>query len=73
MGSRHCSSRALAPLLVSGHDCSAQTTHKDQEKAFAVDALEALQRQCPMSMAVTLRHYSQVHQAVQAGVCWPLT
>ena len=32
-----------------------------------MDALEALQRQCPMSMAVTLRHYSQVHQAVQSG------
>ena len=32
-----------------------------------MEALESLQRQCPMGIAVTLRHYSEVHQAVQIG------
>ena len=45
----------------------AQSTEREKEKTFAVEALELLQRQCPMSMAVTLRHYSEVHQAAQAG------
>ena len=45
----------------------AQSTSREREKVFAVEALEALQRQCPMSMAVTLRHYSQVLQAVREG------
>ena len=45
----------------------AQSSSREREKAFAVEALESLQRQCPMSMAVTLRHYSEVYQAAQAG------
>ena len=45
----------------------AQSSSREQEKSFAVEALESLQRQCPMSMAVTLRHYSEVYQAAQAG------
>lgn len=45
----------------------AQSTSREGEKAFAVEALEGLQRQCPMSLAVTLRHYSQVYQAAKAG------
>ena len=68
VASRHRTSRASGLLLVLGCGRCAQSTPKEHEKTFAVDALEALQRQCPMSMAVTLRHYSQVHQAVQAGV-----
>lgn len=49
----------------------AQTSSREQEKSFAVEALESLQRQCPMSMAVTLRHYSEVYQAAQAGAIAP--
>ena len=45
----------------------AQSSSREREKAFAVESLESLQRQCPMSMAVTLRHYSEVYQAAQAG------
>lgn len=45
----------------------AQSTEREKEKTFAVEALESLQRQCPTSMAVTLRHYSEAHQAAQAG------
>ena len=45
----------------------AQSSSREQEKTFATEALESLQRQCPMSMAVTLRHYSEVYQAAQAG------
>lgn len=45
----------------------AQSSSREQEKTFATEALESLQRQCPTSLAVTLRHYSEVYQAAQAG------
>lgn len=36
-------------------------------RQFCLETLEAMQGLCPMSMAVTLRHYAAVYQAVQAG------
>lgn len=46
----------------------AQTKEQRPEaRHFAVETLEALQRQCPTSMALTLRHFAAVHQAVHTG------
>ena len=61
-----CTAQALDALVVDLLNL-AQSSSQEREKAFAVEALESLQRQCPMSLAVTLRHYSEVHQAAQAG------
>ena len=38
-----------------------------EEKALAAEALEALQRFCPMSLAATLQHYCAVQTAVRSG------
>jgi hypothetical protein len=46
---------------------AAQGNAAAEVRQFCVDTLDALQRLCPMSMAVTLRHYAAVYQAVRAG------
>lgn len=46
----------------------AQTNERLEAKQFAVETLESLQKLCPMSMAVTLRHFAAVYHAVRTGV-----
>ncbi len=45
----------------------AQTNERPAARQFAVETLETLQKLCPMSMAVTLRHFAAIYQAVHAG------
>lgn len=45
-----------------------QTNQRPEAKQFAVETLELLQKLCPMSMAVTLRHFAAVYHAVRTGV-----
>ena len=44
-----------------------QTNERPEAKHFAVETLESLQKLCPMSMAVTLRHFAAVYHAVRRG------
>ncbi|BDA49536.1 3-hydroxyisobutyryl-CoA hydrolase, mitochondrial [Coccomyxa sp. Obi] len=45
----------------------AQTNERPEAKQFAVETLESLQKLCPMSMAITLRHFAAVYHAVRTG------
>lgn len=45
----------------------AQTNDRPAARQYAVDTLEALQKLCPISMAVTLRHFAAVYQDVHTG------